>query len=159
MGRVKRIWYLPPMRAAMVLASLLIRAVSPEPPLLAHTSSESRGTFRQKARSLATLNGWTCAVKICNDGMLEDTNSLDAPLIYFLQYLDYTYSHPHPLYNVFLFLLFFVLFFVVVFFVCWPTGVQLLVFFSSGGVVRHPRDLQVSVATRCFCRVLIFVSS
>ena len=27
-----------------------------------------------------------------------------------------------------------------------------------GGVVRHPRDLQVSVATR-FCRVLIFVSS
>ena len=26
-------------------------------------------------------------------------------------------------------------------------------------VVRHPRDLQVSVATRCFCRVLIFVSS
>ena len=28
----------------------------------------------------------------------------------------------------------------------------------SSGVVRHPRDLQVSVATR-FCRVLIFVSS
>ena len=49
-----------------------------EPPLLAHTSSESRGTFRQKARSLAPLNGWTCAVKICHDGMLEDTNSLDA---------------------------------------------------------------------------------
>ena len=37
---------------------------------------ESRGTFRQKARSLAPMNGWTCAVKICNDGMLEDTNSL-----------------------------------------------------------------------------------
>ena len=54
-----------------------IRAVSPEPPLLAHTRSESRGTFRQKARSLAPLNGWTCAVKICHDGMLEDTNSLD----------------------------------------------------------------------------------
>ena len=53
-------------------------AVSPEPPLLAHTSSESRGTFRQKARSLAPLNGWACAVKICHDGMLEDTNSLDA---------------------------------------------------------------------------------
>ena len=75
--RVKRIWYLSPMRAAKVQASLRIRAVSPEPPLLAHTSSESRGTFRQKARSLAPLNGWTCAVKICNDGMLEDTNSLD----------------------------------------------------------------------------------
>ena len=65
------------MRAAKVQASLRIRAVSPEPPLLAHTSSESRGTFRQKARSLAPLNGWACAVKICQDGMLEDTNSLD----------------------------------------------------------------------------------
>ena len=29
----------------------------------------------------------------------------------------------------------------------------------SSGFVRHPRDLQVSVTTRCFCRVLIFVSS
>ena len=66
------------MRAAKVQASLRIRAVSPEPSLLAHTSSESRGTFRQKARSLAPLNGWACAVKICDDGMLEDTNSLDA---------------------------------------------------------------------------------
>ena len=78
MDRVKRIWYLSPMRAAKVQASLRIRAVSPEPSLLAHTSSESRGTFRQKARSLAPLNGWACAVKICHDGMLEDTNSLDA---------------------------------------------------------------------------------
>ena len=75
--RVKRIWYLSHMRAAKVQASLRIRAVSPEPPLLAHTSSESRGTFRQKARSLAPLNGWACAVKMCHDGMLEDTNSLD----------------------------------------------------------------------------------
>ena len=70
MDRVKRIWYLLPIYC--------IRAVSPEPSLLAHTSSESRGTFRQKARSLAPLNGWACAVKICHDGMLEDTNSLDA---------------------------------------------------------------------------------
>ena len=77
MGRVKRSWYLSPMRAPKVQASLPIRAVSPEPLLLAHTSSESRGTFRQKARSLAPLNGWACAVKICHDGMLEDTNSLD----------------------------------------------------------------------------------
>ena len=76
--RTKRIWYLSPMRAAMVQASLRIRAVSPEPLLLAHTSSESTRTFRQKARSLALLNGWACAVKICHDGMLEDTNSLDA---------------------------------------------------------------------------------
>ena len=65
------------MRAAKVQASLRIRAVSPEPSLLAHTSSESRGTFIQKARSLAPLNGWACAVKICHDGMLEDNNSLD----------------------------------------------------------------------------------
>ena len=77
MGRAKRVWYLSPMQAAKVQASLRIRAVSPEPPLLAHTSRESRETFRQKARSLAPLNGWACAVKICNDGMLEDTNSLD----------------------------------------------------------------------------------
>ena len=77
LDRVKRIWYLSPMRAAKVQASLRIRAVSPEPSLLAHTSSESRGTFRQKARSLAALNGWACAVNFCHDGMLEDTNSLD----------------------------------------------------------------------------------
>ena len=82
MDRVKRIWYLSPMRAAMVQASLRSRAVSPEPSLLAHTSSESRGTFRQKARSLASLNGWACAVKICHDGMLEDTNSLDGAQIF-----------------------------------------------------------------------------
>ena len=75
--RAKRIWYLSPMQAAKVQASLRIRAVSPEPSLLAHTSSESRGTFRQKARSLAPLNGWACAVEICHDGMLRDTNSLD----------------------------------------------------------------------------------
>ena len=77
MDHVKRIWYLWPVRAAKVQASLRIRAVSPEPSLLAHISSESRGTFRQKARSLAPLNGCACAVKICHDGMLEDTNSLD----------------------------------------------------------------------------------
>ena len=77
MDRVKRIWYLSPMRAAKVQASLRIRAVSPEPSLLAHTISESRGTVRQKARSLAPLNDWACTVKICHDGMLEDTNSLD----------------------------------------------------------------------------------
>ena len=81
MGCVRRIWYLSPMQAAKIQASLRIRAVSPEPPLLPHTSNESRGTFRQKARSLASLNGWACAVKIYHDGMLEDTNSLDAPHI------------------------------------------------------------------------------
>ena len=76
LGRAKRFWYLSHMRAAKVQASLRIRAVSPEPPLLAHTSSESRGTFRQKARSLAPLNGWACAVKICQlsiKGKIKDT--------------------------------------------------------------------------------------
>ena len=84
MDRVKRIWYLSPMRAAKVQASLRIRAVSPEPPLLALTSGESRGTFRQKGRSLASLNGWACAVKTCHHGMLEDTNSLDGAHIYYV---------------------------------------------------------------------------
>ena len=90
MGRVKRIWYLSSMRAAMVQASLRIRAVSTEPPLLAHTSSESRGTFRQKDRSLGPLNGWACTVKNCHDGMLEDTNLLDTAqmYLYVLLYFD-----------------------------------------------------------------------
>ena len=77
------------MRTAKVQASLRICAVSPEPSLLAHTSSESRGTFRQKARSLAPLNGWACAVIICHDGMLEDTNSLDGAR---MQVSKHTYS-------------------------------------------------------------------
>ena len=85
MGRAKRIWYLSPMRAAKVQASLRIRAVSPEPSLLAHTSSESRGTFRQTARSLAPLNGWACVVKMCHDRMLEDTNSLGGAYIIVMQ--------------------------------------------------------------------------
>ena len=71
------------MRAAKVQASPRIRAVSPEPPLLAHTSNESRGTFRQKTRSLASLNGWACTVKICHDGMLEDTNLLDGAHLFY----------------------------------------------------------------------------
>ena len=114
MDRVKRIWYLSPMRAAKVQASLRIRAVSPEPSLLAHTSSESRGTFRQKTRSLAPLNGWACAVKICHDGMLEDTNSLVAAhmvlflvccfcvLVFFFFFVCFGYcckvpaAHPRP---------------------------------------------------------------
>ena len=65
------------MRAAKVQASLRIGAVSPEPSLLAHTSSQSRGTFSQKTRSLTPLNDWACAVEICHDETLEDTNSLD----------------------------------------------------------------------------------
>ena len=49
------------------------------------------------------------------------------------------------------------------FFVCFLANrgstVGFLLLQCSSGVVRHPRGLQVSVATRCFCRVLIFVSS
>ena len=77
------------MRAAKVQVSLCMRAFSPEPPLLAHTSSESRGTFRQKARSLASLNGWACVVKICHAGMLEDTNSLDVSHMYLYTKKDF----------------------------------------------------------------------
>ena len=96
MDRVKRIWYLSPMRAAKVQASLRIRAVSPEPPLLSHTSSESRGTFRQKARSLALLNGWACAVNICHDGMLEDTNSLDGAQMFNGKSMGCHSHYPQP---------------------------------------------------------------
>ena len=81
------------MRAAKVQASLRIRAVSPEPSLLAHISSESRGTFRQKARSLAPLNGWACAVKICHDGMLKDTNSLDGAQLISQRYRSVHYKN------------------------------------------------------------------
>ena len=100
LDRVKRIWYLSPMRAAKVQASLRIRAVSPEPPLLAHTSSESRGTFSQKARSLAPLNGWACAVKVCHEGMLEDTNSLDGAQFIsccfeMARFYSYVYEYRH----------------------------------------------------------------
>ena len=91
MGRVKRILYLSPMRAAKVQASLRIRAVSPEPLLLAYTGSEPRGTFRQKARSLAPLNGWAYAVKICHDGMLEDTNSLDGAHMFMRINVSFSY--------------------------------------------------------------------
>ena len=78
--------YYGPRQANLVLIAYASSEGSGEPAhprslartsLLAHTRSESKGTFRQKARSLASLNGWACAVKICHDGMLEDTNSLD----------------------------------------------------------------------------------
>ena len=40
---------------------------SPESQLLAQASNKSRGTFRQKARSLAPLNDWAWAVQIFHD--------------------------------------------------------------------------------------------
>ena len=76
------------MRAAKVQASLRIRAVSPEPPLLARTGSESRGTFRQKARSQAPLNGWACAVKFvmteCSKTQIRLTGLIFNVCIYFV---------------------------------------------------------------------------
>ena len=76
LDRVKRIWYI-------AYASSEGSGKPAHPRSLARTSAarsnkqESRGTYRQKARSLVPLNGWACAVTICHDGMLEDTNSLD----------------------------------------------------------------------------------
>ena len=70
MGRVKRIWYLSPMRAAKVQAILCIRAVSPEPPLSLIQAVSQEETSNRKP------DPWP--LSICHDGMLEDTNSLDA---------------------------------------------------------------------------------
>ena len=80
-----------PRQANLVLIAYASSEGSGEPAhprSLARTSaarSNKQGVKRnrQKARSLAPLNGWACAVKICNDGMLEDTNSLDGALMSF----------------------------------------------------------------------------
>ena len=85
--------YRGPRQANLVLIAYASSEGSGEPAhprSLARTSAARsykqwvRGTFRQKARSLAPLNGWACAVKICHDGMLEDTNSLDGAHIVFV---------------------------------------------------------------------------
>ena len=107
LDRIKRIWYLWPMQAAKVQVSLRIRAVSPEPPLLAHTGSESWGTVRQKARSLASLNGWACVVKICHDGMLEDTNLFDGAHLTFVYVFEWQLWL--PLFSTILFITIFVI--------------------------------------------------
>ena len=57
-GRVKGILYLSPMRAAKVQASLRIRAGSPEPSLLAHTSSEKRDI--QTESQIPGPSEWPC---------------------------------------------------------------------------------------------------
>ena len=72
-----------PRQANLVLIAYASSEGSGEPAqsrqnLRCSLKQESRATFRQKARSLAPLNGWACAVKISHDGMLEETNSLDA---------------------------------------------------------------------------------
>ena len=99
MDHVKRIWYLSHMRAAKVQVSLRICAVSPEPPLLAHTSIVSRGTIRQKARCLASLNGWAYTVKIFHDGILEDTDSLDGASMDYSSDIKLVMYHFRPTYR------------------------------------------------------------
>ena len=70
LDRVKRIWYLSPMRAAKVQASLTFAARSYKQWVKRNLQTESQ--------TLAPLNGWTCAVKTCHNRMLDDTNWLDA---------------------------------------------------------------------------------
>ena len=76
-------WSNEPRQTILILIAYASNEGSGEPahptPLLAHTSSESRGTFRQKAGFLAALNDWACAVKIYHDGMLEDTIAWRGP--------------------------------------------------------------------------------
>ena len=76
MGRVKRTWYLSPMWAVKVQASLHIHAVSPEPPLLTHTSSESRGKPGPRPLWMAGHVQLKFVMTECSK-----TNLLDAPLI------------------------------------------------------------------------------
>ena len=76
-----RIWAAPGEFGTSIAYASSEGSGEPAHPRSLARTSESRGTFRQKAISLAFLNGWACAVKICHDGMLEDTNSLDAPHI------------------------------------------------------------------------------
>ena len=52
------------------------------------TATSEFGTYRlceqrrfRRACASAPLNGWACAVKICHDAMLEDTNLLDGAQI------------------------------------------------------------------------------
>ena len=56
-----RLWYLSHRRPAKALASLRIRAVSPEPSLFTHMKYGSRQRVRPKIRHLAPLDGCICA--------------------------------------------------------------------------------------------------
>ena len=58
--QLMRLWYLSHRRPAK--ASLLIRAVSPEPSPFAHMKYGSRRRFRPKIRHLAPLDGCACVV-------------------------------------------------------------------------------------------------
>ena len=55
-----RLWYLSHGRPAKAQASLLIRAVSPEPSLFAHVKYGSRRRVRPKIGHLVALDGCVC---------------------------------------------------------------------------------------------------
>ena len=61
LSQLMRFWYLSHRRPAKAQASLLIRAVSPEPSLFAHMKYGSRRKVRPKIRHLAPLDSCTCA--------------------------------------------------------------------------------------------------
>ena len=63
MSQFMRIWYLSHMRAAKAQVRLRIRAVSPEPSLLAHSKKGRRWRLRLKVRHLAPLDSWSCRFK------------------------------------------------------------------------------------------------
>ena len=56
-----RLWYLSHRRAAKAQASLRVRAVSPDPSLLAYMKYGSRQRIQPKIRHLAPLDGCACA--------------------------------------------------------------------------------------------------
>ena len=66
------------MRTAKVKASLSIRAVSPEPPLLAHKAMSREEPSDRKPDPWPLWMAGHEQLKFFHDGMLEDTNSLDA---------------------------------------------------------------------------------
>ena len=80
MDHVKRIWYLSPMRAAKVQASLRIRAVSPEPSLLLIPAVSQEEPSDRKPDPWPLWMAGHAQLKFV---MTEDTNSLDgAHIVY-----------------------------------------------------------------------------
>ena len=53
----------------------------------------SKRNLQTENQTLAPLNGWACAVKICHDGMLEDTNSLDGAQMWQVCSFDWEWCH------------------------------------------------------------------
>ena len=88
MDRIKWIWYLSPMRAAMVQASLRI---SQSRQNLRCSLIQAVSQIEPSDRKSDPWPLWMAghAVKICPDGMLEDTNSLDGAQIKMLKMLLY----------------------------------------------------------------------